>query len=304
MQEALYGPQGFYRRPEGPAAHFRTSVHASPLFAGAMYELAQRYGLRTVVDLGAGRGELLKGLSECDPGLRLIGVEVSDRPPGLPDAVEWTDAMPSGLVCLVIANEWLDNIPLDVVTVTDAGLRLVHVDLESGQEVVGPPPDDRDLDWLAGWWPLDAAEVGDRAEVGRTRDDAWAAVLEALAGGTAVAVDYGHVRDDRPAKGTLTGYRGGRQVRPVPDGLCDITAHVAMDSCAAAGAAAGAATTTLTTQRPALHALGVEAERPPLDLARDAPADYVRALSRAGEAAELTDPGGLGGFRWLQQEIR
>ncbi|MEU1025014.1 hypothetical protein ABZ366_23525, partial [Streptomyces sp. NPDC005904] len=27
-ETALYGPEGFYRRPEGPAGHFRTSVHS------------------------------------------------------------------------------------------------------------------------------------------------------------------------------------------------------------------------------------------------------------------------------------
>ena len=40
---ALYGPSGFYRR-ERPAAHFRTSVHASPLFATAVARLAQALG--------------------------------------------------------------------------------------------------------------------------------------------------------------------------------------------------------------------------------------------------------------------
>lgn len=29
-EAALYGADGFYLRPEGPAGHFRTSVHASP----------------------------------------------------------------------------------------------------------------------------------------------------------------------------------------------------------------------------------------------------------------------------------
>ncbi len=303
MQEALYGPQGFYRRPDGPAMHFRTSAHASPLFAQALCELAERHGLRTVVDLGAGRGELLQQLYECDGSIRLVGVEVSGRPPDLPDGVEWRHTFPAGLACLVVANEWLDNVPLDVVRVTETGLRLVHVDPGSGQEVAGPPPDQGDLDWLARWWPLAHAQVGDRAEVGYTRDEAWATVLDAMAGGIALAVDYGHLRDDRPPHGTLTGYRSGRQVQPVPDGSCDITAHVAMDSCAAAGAAVGAANTTLTTQRAALGDLGVVGGRPVLDLAGTAPTEYVRALARAGEAAELTDPGGLGGFRWLQQEV-
>ena len=34
----------------------------------------------------------------------------------------------------------------------------------------------------------------------------------------AVAVDYGHTIGSRPARGTLTGFREGRQVPPVPDG--------------------------------------------------------------------------------------
>ena len=78
----------------------------------------------------------------------------------------------------------------------------------------------------------------DRAEIGRPRDDAWAdAVGARAAAGCALAVDYGHLRADRPPVGTLTGYRGGRQVPPVPDGRCDVTAHVAIDAVAAAGAA-------------------------------------------------------------------
>src|SRR5262249_28255637 len=36
MERALYGPEGFYTRGERPAAHFRTSVHASHRFALAV----------------------------------------------------------------------------------------------------------------------------------------------------------------------------------------------------------------------------------------------------------------------------
>ena len=43
-QQALYGPDGFYRR-ERPAAHFRTSVHASPLFGQALARLALELGI-------------------------------------------------------------------------------------------------------------------------------------------------------------------------------------------------------------------------------------------------------------------
>ncbi len=59
----------------------------------------------------------------------------------------------------------------------------------------------------------------------------------------------------------------------------------------------------LTSQREALHRLGVSGGRPPLALASRDPAGYVRALAAAGEAAELTARGGLGDFTWLLQRV-
>jgi SAM-dependent MidA family methyltransferase len=121
--------------------------------------------------------------------------------------------------------------------------------------------------------------------------------------GVAVAIDYAHHRGDRPPEGTLAGYRAGRLVPPVPDGSCNLTAHVALDACAAAGLVAGATATLLTTQREALHTLGVTGRRPDLELAHADPGGYVRALASASEAADITDPAGLGGFRWLVQGV-
>jgi SAM-dependent MidA family methyltransferase len=89
----------------------------------------------------------------------------------------------------------------------------------------------------------------------------------------------------------------------VPDGSCDITAHVALDAVAAAGERAGATATELTTQREALRALGITGAPPPLHLARTDPRAYLRALARAGEEAELIDPAGLGAFGWLAQRV-
>jgi SAM-dependent MidA family methyltransferase len=304
MERALYGTDGFYRQDgPGPAGHFRTSVHASPLFAGAVHALAVAEGLTTVVDVGAGRGELLTALHALDPDLRLHGVEVAARPTDLVPAIGWSSsaqALPEDTDVLVVANEWLDNVPLDVVELTPAGPRLVEVAVD-GRERLGSPPSAKDARWLADWWPL--TEVGARAEVGRARDEAWAAVVSSVRRGVAVAVDYAHDRGTRPALGSLTAYRRGRQVPPVPDGTCDLTAHVALDACAAAGEGAGATSTVLTTQAEALRGLGVAAHgtRPGREAAEGDPAGYLRALARTGEASELTDPAGLGGFGWLQQ---
>ncbi|MEU8258812.1 hypothetical protein AB0C06_31625, partial [Micromonospora inaquosa] len=69
MNQALYGPDGFFVAGTGPADHFRTSVHASPAFAGALLRLVAQVDAALghpprldVVDVGAGRGELLRAL--------------------------------------------------------------------------------------------------------------------------------------------------------------------------------------------------------------------------------------------------
>jgi len=303
-QDALYGPAGFFRR-EQPADHFRTSVHASGLFAGAIERLAVESGASAVVDVGAGRGELLAALAARDPSLSLVGVEVATRPAGLPEQVVWTSDRPDGLAdVVVVANEWLDDVPVDVVEVDDDGIaRLVHVEPSTGDERLGAPPVGADAAWLARWWPADGSPPGSRAEIGRSRDDAWASVVRRIRRGVLVAVDYCHDRGDRPQYGTLAGYRDGRMVTPVPDGSSDVTAHVALDACAAAGSAAGATATLLTTQRDALRALGVDGSLPPRGLARTDPPAYVAALAESSQAAELLDAAGLGGFGWLVQAV-
>ncbi|MER5640836.1 SAM-dependent methyltransferase [Kitasatospora sp. NPDC002227] len=309
MEQALYAPEGgFYRRPEGPAGHFRTSVHASARYAAAVARLLRevdeelgRPEVITLVDLGAGRGELLTGVlaaaGDLGGRLRPVAVELAERPAGLPEQVVWTDQVPEGVTGLLFANEWLDNVPLDVAEVDEDGvLRQVEVGPD-GAERLSHPVAGAAAEWAARWWP--AEEPGARVELGLSRDAAWRGAVAGLERGLAVAVDYAHSRADRPLFGTLAGFRAGREVRPVPDGSCDVTAHVALDSAAAPGLHS-----LWTTQRTALRALGVSGERPPLALASTDPAAYLRALGGAGEAAELTDPAGLGGFQWLTQTVR
>ncbi len=308
MEGALYGPDGFFTGGTGPAAHFRTSVHASPAFAGAIQRLVVAGDAALghpkhldVVDIGAGRGELLAALEPwaheagLDRRIHWTAVEKAPRPDGLSARIAWRDDLPERVTGLIIATEWLDNVPLDVVEVDEHGTpRRVLVD-EDGSETPGPPLDAAERFWLARWWPLDGAPPGTRAEIGATRDAAWADAVATLDRGIALAVDYGHRRANRPVAGTLTGFRDGREVEPVPDGSTDVTAHVAMD----AVAAAGGEPYCLIRQREALRALGVHGGRPPISLATTDPAGYVRALSGAGAAAELTDPAGLGGHWWL-----
>ncbi|MEU2516706.1 SAM-dependent methyltransferase [Streptomyces syringium] len=307
-ETALYGPGGFYRRPEGPAGHFRTSVHASPLYAGAVARLLGRVDAAlghpaelALTDVGAGRGELLTGvLAQVPPELaarlRPYAVELAARPPGLDERITWLSDLPEGVEGLLFANEWLDNVPLDVAEADAEGTPRQVLVQSDGEELLGDPVEGEDAAWLARWWPLEGAPPGSRAEIGHPRDAAWARAVGSLRAGLAVAVDYTHGRDHRPPFGTLAGFREGREVRPVPDGSCDITAHVALDACAGEDG-------TLLTQRQALTALGVDGRRPPLALASSDPAAYVRALGAAGEAAELVAPAGLGAFGWLLHPV-
>ncbi|WP_415924840.1 SAM-dependent methyltransferase [Streptomyces sp. AK04-3B] len=338
--------EGFYRRPEGPAGHFRTSVHASPLFAEAVARLLCRVDEALgrpesldFVDMAAGRGELVAAVLAALPAgvlsrTRACAVEIADRPEGLARRIEWLREPPSAVTGLLFANEWLDNVPVEVAEVDAAGVARLVLVRQDGTERLGEPVSGADADWLARWWPS-GGEEGLRAEIGLPRDLAWASAVACVGRGLAVAVDYAHTADARPPYGTLTGFRDGRETAPVPDGSCDITAHVALDACAEAGARTatrtharhplpgsparpatgthpGSRTITgpdtrpgarLLTQRAALHALGLTGARPPLALASTDPAAYVRALVSAGAAGELTAPGGLGDFGWLVQPV-
>ncbi|MFE9764955.1 SAM-dependent methyltransferase [Streptomyces sp. NPDC005808] len=331
-EEALYGPCGFYRRAEGPAAHFRTSVHASPLFARAVARLLchvdealDRPSPLAFVDMAAGRGELVTAVLAALPAevasrARGYAVERADRPAGLDHRIEWLAEPPKGVCGLLFANEWLDNVPVEVAEVDSEGVARVVLVRRDGTERLGVPVGgpktgtrtgtgtgtDTDAgtragtgtgtaaEWLRKWWPL--SSEGARAEIGLPRDVAWASAVASLGRGLAVAVDYAHTLGARPPFGTLTGFREGRETVPVPDGSCDITAHVALDACALPGG-------RVMTQRDALRALGVSGARPALALASTDPAAYVRALASAGAAAELTAPGGLGDFGWLLQPV-
>ncbi|MFG1675637.1 SAM-dependent methyltransferase [Micromonospora sp. NPDC049282] len=344
MERALYGPDGFFVAGPGPAAHFRTSVHASPAFAAAVARqlavlddaLGQPDRL-DVVDVGAGRGELLGALlAQAAPELAArihpVAVERAARPAGLPPEIHWRHEIPEGITGLLLATEWLDNVPLDVATYTPDGWRLVLVDPTTGEETPGRALSLADTAWLTHWWPppvikefgsgggpdhdanpliigVERGQPGGwdggwaRAEVGRKRDEVWAEAVGRIERGLALAVDYGHLRDARPVDGTLTGYRDGRQVPPVPDGSCDVTAHVAIDSVASAGERVARCAYTLVSQREALRALGADGGRPPLASASRDPAGYLRALATASAVAELTDPAGLGGHWWLWQPV-
>jgi SAM-dependent MidA family methyltransferase len=297
MAEALYGDSGFYRAPGAPARHFRTAAHTGTAWASAIADLATQVdaalGERadfTVVDIGAGGGELLAELATVAPGRwSLVGVDVAERPPGLSRRIDWQRQFPTDVSGLVLAVELLDVVPVNVIELTAAGPCVVEVDEDGFERIAGPAdPDDRT--WIDTWWPLNQA--GDRGEVGARRDEMWRDITSRLSAGLAVAIDYA-ADPSRVADGTLTGYRDGQRRLPAPDGSMDLTAHVLFESLRQDG-------DTLISQREGLRRLGVEAKPP--EYRGDGEA-YLAALTRASEAAELLNPYTLGGFTWLLHPV-
>lgn len=302
MHQALYGPEGFYVRNR-PGRHFRTSAQ-SPLFAHALARLVVQVDAALgqpstldLVDVGAGEGELLTNLLAALPDdlrarVNAVAVELTTSfeprhavEHDLKHMINWKGGVvEAGVTGVLMATEWLDNVPLDLA--------------RDGRYLDdGAPLEPLDAQWIERWWPSPAP--GRIVEIGRSRDEAWAAAVTKLDAGLALAVDYGHLMGTRPAHPTLAGFSGGREVEPLLDGSTDITCHVAMDS---AGSAASSRY-SLKRQRDALKELGVDGGRPPLELAHNDPAGYVRALAEASEAAMLLDPDGLGGHWWLSHEI-
>ena len=111
-QDALYGRDGFYARGERPAAHFRTSVHVSPRYAGAILALLRHTDAALghpdrldLVDIGAGQGELLGQVLEARAAaarrhrtgrpwssfpqrITARAIEIAPRPPGADERIQ------------------------------------------------------------------------------------------------------------------------------------------------------------------------------------------------------------------------
>lgn len=294
-----------------PGEHFHTS--AGPALAERVVRIVEETDARlghpddfTVIDVGCGDGELLRRVRErvnapLAQRARWIGVDM--REVALPGVLSVAAEMPADLpgmpFCgVVMAHEWLDEIPCDIVERGADGVdRVVLVDAR-GQEMLGPALGDDVAcaalgldapamrDWVGRWWRL--REPGDRAEIGLARDRAWAWMGGLLEAGLALATDYGHdaaERHDRYRHGTLTAYRRGRIVRATPDGSAGLTAHVAWDSCTEALPG-----TVLSWQRDEIARATLPGEPDPAEVAH-----YFDTL-------RLRDPSRLGGVGWLRWE--
>ncbi len=251
------------------------------------------------VELGPGRGFLARDALRSmkrygfEPVAHLVEASVRLRDRQLeqvPQAVFHHDlsTVPRRGPVLLVANEFLDALPVRQLVLTEAGWREVMVDVDAEGRFVLVP----------GRQAMDSAVPENRrqAEVGtviETCPGAAATLFEAAGrlvsqGGAALFIDYGHVA---PRSGsTLQAIHRHRKVDPLAaPGEADLTAHVDFDQMKQIALSRGARWLGTTTQGAWLSALGIEARAEAL--AGFAP-QHRAALMEARD--RLVDPAQMG----------
>lgn len=304
MERALTEPGlGYYASSElrpTREGDFLTAPELHPFFGrcigrfiAAAWSHAGSPGTFRVHEYGGGRGTLRDSVSD---GLE---VPLEWRRIDLPDRSD--DA--TGLADLVLANEYLDALPVHRVVWAD-GPREAYVGWIEGWfgEVIGKPSTPR----LAAHLAADGVELweGQRAEICLGLPEWMAEVDTRLAkDGVLLVIDYGHdaveLYGPRRMAGSLLTYRA----HVVSDdafgavGHTDITAHVDITALERAAGETGLELLGSTTQGRFLADLGLGqlladlGRRPDVD-----PTEYVEARAALGR---LLDPRHLGAFRVL-----
>ena len=338
---ALGHPTGGYYT--GPLARptrggdFLTAPELHPIFGAALarqleegWERLKRPNPFTLVEYGAGAGTLalaiLAGLREdrsplaealvyapieLNPHRRAeleertasAGLPVVETPADAPAAVAGT-ALVAGAV---LANEFLDALPVHVMEIRDGRPREVHVCVTTGgaftEVLLAPstPAIAARIDAL-GASGVTFAE-GQRAELCLALDGWVAEVAATLSAGIILVIDYGvpapELYGPRRRAGTLMTYRGhaadGSPDAPYRDiGERDITAHVDTTTLVRLLDAAGYEILGDTTQAELLAGCGLEDL---LERERKRSTDMAAALLLRSALMRLLDPRHLGRFR-------
>ncbi len=225
MEAALYHPEfGYYRNsrdPFGKSGDFYTAAQLQPVFgilmADTIRELYRRMGEPagfTVVELGAGRGEMAEAFSEW----KYVPVEIG------------AGILPEHFCGVVFSNEFFDALPVEVAQYQQGkfhrqcvGYAEGHFRWQAGSEV-SPALDA----YLRRYFP--PPEEGQWFEANLEALQWLERIAGALDAGFVLSIDYGFTRAEsvRFPAGTLMGYRRhtAREEILEEPGARDITAHV------------------------------------------------------------------------------
>ena len=288
MQTALYEPGlGYYvagLRKIGAEGDFVTAPEISPLFshsiANQCAQLLTELPNSSILELGAGSGrmaaQILLRLEQlaCLPEYYFIldlspDLQARQREtlaadvPHLLSKVQWLNRLPTApFQGVILANEVLDAMPVELFTVTDAGIATVQVvvqpegfsfttdDSQQAADIEKLLANDLVLPYTSEFNPALAACIHSLADC--------------LAAGALLLIDYGYERADyyQPERnqGTLVcHYQHRVHANPlIYPGLQDITASVDFTAVAEAGLAAGLDLAGYTTQAAFLLNCGLE----------------------------------------------
>jgi SAM-dependent MidA family methyltransferase len=338
MELALYEPRlGYYRQTSDrptDAGDFLTAPETHPLFGWTvarrietMWAELDRPRPFSLIEYGAGSGTLalsiLDGFRrhgstdlldavryqpiESNPN-RLADLSRRFDEVGLAGVLDSRAKPPAGLaVGVVLANEFLDALPVHRFVFRDGMLRELYVVWRDGfAEIAAPPSTSGLAQRLADDGVADQFVEGQVGEICLGLAPWIDDVARRLARGHILAIDYGYdaaeLYGPRRLAGTLLGYRGHRVVEnPFADpGLTDLTAHVDFTAVAHLAARRGFSDQHLATQQEFLVAAGLEWELRALQASPDLTlAEYTRARS---SIVHMLDPRHMGRFRVLIAE--
>ncbi|MGB9457072.1 MAG: SAM-dependent methyltransferase [Bryobacteraceae bacterium] len=274
MEVALYHPRhGYYRRqrdPFGKQGDFYTAEQLQPVFgllmAARARQLYRASGVGadcTVVELGAGRGEMAAAFAPW----RYVPIEIG--------GVE----LPNHWSGVLFSNEFFDALPVEVAIFRGGEFREQCVGFSDGRFTwrTGPAVGKETADYLARYCP--PPEEGNWYEAGLAALEWMERIAASLDDGCAITVDYGYTRTEaaRFPMGTLMGYRAhvAREDVLSDPGERDITAHVNFTALEERGAQLGLRRASLETLARTLLDTGGE-DQFAAALQADDPAEALR----------------------------
>lgn len=304
---------GYYMKqdPFGADGDFTTAPEISQVFgeliglwAASVWQAMGAPSSVRLVELGPGRGTLMQDMlraSRVLPGFRdALSVHLVETSPVLrerqrvtlaaKDATpHWHDRIEQALEgpAIVVANEFLDALPLDQFVRTPEGWRERLVGLDGEGQLAFGLSGEPDASLAV------AAPVSSVLEQPAAALDAVAAVARHVAaeGGAGLFIDYGPARSG--FGDTLQALKRHAFVDVLAEpGDADLTVHVDFARMAQAGLAAGAATHGAVTQRDFLLTLGLQQRFEALS--RRATSAQVEALASGVERLIETGPAAMG----------
>lgn len=319
LEQALYGPDGFYMSGgrAGRRGDFLTAPEVGPLFGAVVARAVDswwhdlgRPPTFTVLEWGAGPGTLARAVLTAVPAvlssgaLQWVMVERSAAQRELHPEHERAESVapedvPSIDVGVVLANELLDNLAFDVTERRSDGWHEICVGVSDGRFVEELRPVPPPVEVLAEVVPV-GARIPRQSAARKWLTD----VVESIGRGRVVVFDYGAGTGELASRDgawlrTHAAHDGTTDWLEAP-GTCDITADVDFDQLQRDNPAETHESQAEWLRRHGIDELVAEGRQIWAESAGVGDLAALRARSRISEAEALLDPAGMGAFHVLE----